>query len=302
VAAHHRDADVDACCEAGACAGGGVTIVPPTRAVMTSDPILAVAVRAARRAGSIAVDAARDLKRLAAHAREHGDIAAAARADARSAIVATLRAAFPAHAIVCDGAAPPPASAGAGDDCRWLVDPIDGNANFAHGYPHFAVSIALLHGHEITHAVILDPIHDELFMATRGNGAELNGAAIRVSSCTGLDRALVGTVFPSPTNPRMSAYLGVFGTLVPRCAGIRRAGAGALDLAYVAAGRLDGFWVMSLQPWDVAAGALIVREAGGRVGDFVGGGAFLRTNELIAAAPGIFNPLRESIAGALAAP
>ena len=161
------------------------------------------------------------------------------------------------------------------------------------------MSIALTDGQDITHAVVHDPIHDELFMAIRGKGAQLNGAPIRVSVCTALEQALVGTVFPAPASPGMPAYLGVFGDLVPRCAGIRRAGACALDLAYVAAGRLDGFWVMSREPRDVAAGALIVREAGGRVGDFAGGGEFLRTNEVIAAAPGIFNPLRETIVGAL---
>jgi myo-inositol-1(or 4)-monophosphatase len=271
---------------------------------MIDDPYLAVAVRAARRAGSVVVDAARDLKRLAAHAKAHRDIAATANADARSAITATLRAAFPAHEIYGDdrGDAAPAAPPGPDDAFRWIIDPIDGNANFAHGYPYFAVSVALLHGQDITHAVVHDPIHDELFMAKRGKGAQLNGSAIRVSACTALAHALVGTVFPRPASPRLPAYLGVFSSLVPRCAGIRRAGSGALDLAYVAAGRLDGFWVMSLKPWDVAAGALIVREAGGRVGDFAGGGEFLRTNELIAAAPGLFNALRESIAEALVAP
>jgi myo-inositol-1(or 4)-monophosphatase len=270
---------------------------------MINDPILAVAVRAARRAGSIIIDAARDLKRLAAHAKEHGGIASTARADAEKSIIATLRAAFPGHTIVGDELveAPPSAARGAGSALRWIIDPIDGRTNFVHGFPYHAVSIAFTDGRDITHAVVHDPMHDELFMAIRGKGALLNGAPIRVSVCTALERALVGTVFPAPASPGMPAYLGVFSDLIPRCAGIRRAGACALDLAYVAAGRLDGFWVMSLEAWDVAAGALIVREAGGRVGDFAGGGEFLRTNQVIAAAPGIFNPLRETIVGALAA-
>jgi len=272
---------------------------------MLNDPILAVAVRAARRAGSIVVDAARDLKRLAAHAKDQGNIATTAVSEAGKAIVATLRAAFPGHAIhgeepadetLAPSGAHPPAPG-----YRWIVDPIDGGTNFTHCYPYYAVSIALMHGQEITHAVVHDPVHDELFMAIRGKGAQLNGVAIRVSTCTTLAHALVATVFPKPGHARMPAFLSVFNAMLPQCAGIRPAGAGALDLAYLAAGRLDAFWVMSVQPWDIAAGALLVREAGGRVGDFTGGGEFLRTNEMIATAPGIFSALRESIVAALPA-
>src|SRR5204863_8936410 len=134
-----------------------------------------------------------------------------------------------------------------------------------------------------------------------GKGAHLNGAPIRVSTCTTLQHALVGTVFPARSSPKMAAYLPMLNTVITRCAGIRRAGACALDLAHLAAGRLDGFWVTSLRSWDVAAGSLLVNEAGGRVGDFAGGTEFLRTNEVIAAAPGLFNPLREAIVAALPA-
>ncbi|MEO6564562.1 MAG: inositol monophosphatase family protein, partial [Casimicrobiaceae bacterium] len=183
-----------------------------------------------------------------------------------------------------------------GGGYKWIVDPIDGTANFIHGFPYYAISIALAHGSEITHAVVMDPVHNEVFTAAKGRGAYCNGTALRVSTCLDLDCALVGTVFPTRESPRLSAYLPIFNALIGRCAGIRRAGACALDLAYLAAGRLDGFWVMSLQPWDVAAGALLVKEAGGRVGDFAGGTDFLRTNEVIAATPGVFNPLREAIA------
>jgi len=270
---------------------------------MHHDPILAVAIRAARRAGSVIVDAARDLKRLPSHAKGHDEIAKAADTDATKAIIATLRAAFPAHAILGEeGAAAPAAPAGAqGAAYRWIIAPIDGRTNFLHGFPYYAVSIALTHGQDITHAAVLDPLRDELFMAITGKGAQLNGAPIRVSACTTLDQALIGTVFPSPDSPRMAAYLPIFNSLITRCAGVRRAGAAALELAHLAAGRLDGYWVMSLTPRDVAAGALIVREAGGRVGDFAGGGEFLRTNEVIAAAPGIFSPLREMVAAGVPA-
>ena len=264
---------------------------------MIDDPILAVAIRAAQRASSVIVDAARDLKRLPAHARGQRDFATATNVEARSAIVATIHAAFPGHAILGDESAEAPVgrpSLGA-NPYQWIIDPIDGTMNFAHGYPYYAVSIALAHGTDITHAAVLDPTHDELYLAMKGKGAQLNGAPISVSACTGLQHALIGTVFPARSSPKLDGYLPVFNAMLGRCAGIRRAGACALDLAQLAAGRLDGFWVTTLKPWDVAAGVLLVREAGGRVGDFAGGNDFLRTNEVIAAAPGVFNALREAL-------
>ena len=263
---------------------------------MIGDPVLAVAVRAARRAASVIVDAGRDLKRLPTFSKEHGEIAASASDEARSAIAATIGAAFPEHAIL--GGAGGGADATQASPYKWIVDPIDGATNFRHGYPHYAVSIALAHGAEITHAAVLDPLHDELYTAVRGKGAQLNGAPIRVSACTKLEDALVGTVFPARGSERMATYLPLVTALMKRCAGLRRAGACSLDLAYLAAGRLDGYFVTSLQAGDVAAGALLVKEAGGRVGDFAGGVEFLRTHEVIAATPGLFTPLREAIVAA----
>lgn len=261
-----------------------------------SDPSLAVAVRAARNAAAVISDAAQDLKRLPTFAKEHSDIGSAADAEAENAIVATLSAAFPDHAVVGeDGGA---RSDNPHSTWRWIVDAIDGTANFIHGYPYYAISIALAHGSELTHAVVLDPVRDELFTAVKGRGALLNGVALRVSACTALEQALVGTVFPTRESPKLARYLPIFEALLARCAGIRRAGACALDLAYLAAGRLDGFWVMSVKSWDVAAGALLVREAGGRVGDFAGGADYLRGDDVIAAAPGIFTALREAIGAA----
>jgi len=257
-----------------------------------SDPSLAVAVRAARNAAAVIEDAARDLARLPSSSREHGKIAAGAGTEAADAIVTTLAAAFPDHAIL--GAEGNPRREGS-TTWRWIVDALDGTANFRHGYPYYAISIALTHGSELTHVVVLDPIRDELFTAIKGRGALLNGVALRVSGCTALDTALIGTVFPTGASPRLPAYLPIFNALLGRCAGIRRAGACALDLAYVAAGRLDAFWEMSLKAREVAAGALLVREAGGRVGDFAGGAEYLREAEVIAAAPGVFNALREAI-------
>ena len=259
-----------------------------------SDPTLAVAVRAARNAAAVIADASQDLKRLPAFSKEHGEIVSNADKEAEDAIRTTISSAFPGHAIL--GKDRGAAAARTADPWRWIVDAIDGTANFAHGYPHYAISIALLHGSDVTHAAVLDPLRDELFTAVRGRGALLNGVSLRVSACTRLERALIGTVVPSHGNPKLGAYLPIFGALARRCAGVRRGGAGSLDLAYLAAGRLDGFWVMSQKSWDVAAGALLVSEAGGRVGDFAGGADFLRGDEIIAATPGVFNALREAIA------
>jgi len=261
---------------------------------IADDPVLAVAVRAARSAASVISDAARDLIRLPTFSKDHGDIVSTADVEAEDAIVSTLRSAFPGHAILGEESGHI-AGARDGSGYKWIVDPIDGTVNFIHGFPYYAVSIALVHGTEITHAVVYDPVHGDCFTAISGKGAYRNGAPLRVSTCTDLATALVGTVFPTRENPKLVSYLPTFNHMVGKCAGLRRAGSCALDLANLAAGRLDGFWVMSLKSWDVAAGALLVKEAGGRVGDFAGGTDFLRSNEVIAAAPGLFNPLREAL-------
>ena len=264
---------------------------------MPTDAILAVAVRAARRAASVLADAARDLRRLPTFSKEHGEIVASADAEAEGAIAATISAAFPDHAVLAGDSG----EMKAGDakaPFRWIVDAIDGSLNFVHGFPYYAVSIALTKDDVVTHAVVLDPVHDELFTAIRDEGAQRNGAPMRVSTCTRLSDALIGTVFPTRKSAKLATYMPVFNALLSQCAGIRRAGACGLDLAHLAAGRLDGFWVTTLGARDVAAGSLLVNEAGGRVGDFAGGSDYLRSNEVIAAAPGLFNPLREAIAAA----
>jgi len=264
---------------------------------MTSDPVLAVATRAARSAAAVIVDAGRDLKRLPAHSRDQSEIVASAESEAENAIVATLRAAFPDHAILGEESGHIP-GAREGGGYKWIIDPIDGAANFVRGYPYYAVAIALVHGADVTHAVVLDPHHDELYTGIRGRGAELNGATIRVSTCLRLADAVVATVIPPRGNPYLTRYLPLLHAVVTQCAGVRRAGSGSLDLAFVAAGRVDGFFVTGLRRWDAAAGGLIAKEAGARVGDFAGGVDYLRTNDVIAAAPGLFNPLREVLAAA----
>jgi myo-inositol-1(or 4)-monophosphatase len=258
-----------------------------------ADAVLAVAVRAARRAAAVIGDASRDLKRLPTYSKEQAEIVSTADKEAEQAIVATIGAAFPDHLVLNDETrVNPPANA---SPSQWIVDALDGTMNFVHAYPYYAISLALAQGSELTHAVVLDPVRDELFTAVRGRGAQLNNVPIRTSACTRMQDALVGTVVPTRKSPRLPRYLPVLNALAARCT-LRRGGSGALDLAYVAAGRLDGFFEMSLGTWDVAAGALLVAEAGGRVGDFAGNPDFMRGNEVIAAAPGIFTPLREAIA------
>ncbi len=260
---------------------------------MTSDAALEVAIRAARRAASVMIDAARDLARLPSHVKPH-DLVAETDGEAEDAIVATLRAAFPGHAILGEESGHIP-RAREGSGYKWLVDPIDAVANFAHGYPCYAVSIAHARGAQVTHAVVLDPLRDELFTAIAGQGAECNGTPMHIAPCTALEDAMVGTVAPARTSPLLPAYLRLFSALAPRLAGVRRSGAYALDLAYLAAGRLDAFVATSLAGWDLAAGALLVEEAGGRVTDFAGNADYLRATEIIATTPVLSAPLREAI-------
>ena len=180
------------------------------------------------------------------------------------------------------------------------MDPLDGTTNFIHGFPQYAVSIALRHKGVLTQGVIFDPTKNELFTATRGRGAYLNERRMRVSRRVLLNEALIGTGFPFRDFQGLDEYLGMFRELTARTAGIRRAGAAALDIAYVAAGRLDGFWEMGLAPWDMAAGALMVQEAGGLVGDFRGDSGYLESGRIVCGSPKIFAQMLQVI-GPLAA-
>lgn len=188
-----------------------------------------------------------------------------------AAIVGRLTAAFPDHLIIAEESTSattltcPP-----GDSHVWYLDPLDGTTNFAHAYPHFAVSLALGRGTTMELGIVHDPLRDETFVAKRGAGATLNGVPITVSSTAVLDDALLATGFPYDRREHLGLYLGFFADFVRRAQGVRRNGSAALDLCYVACGRLDGFWEWKLKPWDTAAGTLVVREAGGRVSDFRG--------------------------------
>ena len=169
----------------------------------------------------------------------------------------------------------------------WIIDPLDGTTNFIHGYPSIGVSIALMEAGRLTVGCVYDPLRREIFEAETGGGAYLNGSPIRVSGAQSLETSLLGTGFPFNAPGYIDAYLGSFRDLFNGCRDIRRAGAAVLDLSHVAAGRLDGFWELSLKPWDMAAGALIVREAGGVVSDFFGVDGFLETGNIVAASPAL---------------
>ena len=186
--------------------------------------------------------------------------------EAEGLILETIRHAFPEHGVVAEES---PATPGSGD-YRWYVDPLDGTTNFAHGFPQFAVSIALEHRDQMIVGVVHDPLRGETFVAGRGGGARLNGSPIGVSDVATLERSLVGSGFPYDVRERVDFYEAFWRLALTRTQGVRRVGSAALDLCWLACGRLDAFWEWKLHAWDVAAGSLIIEEAGGRVSDFAG--------------------------------
>jgi myo-inositol-1(or 4)-monophosphatase len=256
-------------------------------------PMLNTAVKAARKAGSIITRASSEIDRLTVRRKQHNDFVSEVDHAAEEAIIRTLRDAYPSHAFLGEesGASSPAADA----EHLWIIDPLDGTTNFLHGFPQYCVSIALKHKGVLQQAVVYDPNRNELFTATRGAGAFLNDRRIRVSSTDKFEDSLIGTGFPFREFAHFDEYLRMFGAITRRVAGVRRPGAAALDLAWVAAGRLDGFWEMGLSPWDMAGGALLVREAGGMVGDFEGGDTFLESGRVVAANPKVFSTLLEVI-------
>jgi len=237
---------------------------------------LAVAIEAARRAGAIIAGHLGKLQAGEVGRKEGSEFVTRVDRDAEEAIIATLRAAFPADAIFAEESA---RERGAR---RWLIDPLDGTTNFIHSYPMFAVSIGLEEDGQMVAGVVLDVTRGELFTATRGGGAHLNGAPARVSDTTESGDALVATGFPFRARARMDTYLECFGRVLAQVHDMRRCGSAALDLAHVACGRLDAFWEIALKPWDMAAGGLLVREAGGRVSDLGGGQGWLESGDIIA--------------------
>ncbi len=254
-------------------------------------PLLTIAVRAARRAGSIINRAALDGSGLEVKSKQVNDYVTRIDRAAEEAIIDIVQKAYPDHAILAEESG---ASEGKAE-YRWIIDPLDGTTNFIHGFPQYCVSIGVEHRGALAHAVIYDPVKNELFTASKGRGAFVNDRRMRISKCIRLQDALVGTGFPFRELKRLDLYMKQLKNLIQTSSGVRRAGAAALDLAYVACGRLDAFWEMGLSPWDMAAGALLVQEAGGLVGDFKGDGGYLESGDICAATPKIFSALLDAI-------
>jgi len=249
-------------------------------------PMLNIAIRAARAAGDLIVREMDRVSDISVDIKGKNDFVTEVDTQAEFTIINTIKNSYPDHAFLCEE------SGASGDsDFQWIIDPLDGTTNFLHGFPHFAVSIALQHKGRLDQAVIYDPLKQELFTASKGKGAQLNNKKIRVSGHKTLDGALLGTGFPFGDTQKIDEFINSFRSLYPKIAGIRRAGAASLDLAYVASGRLDGFWEFGLKPWDIAAGTLIVQEAGGLISDMRGDNKFLETGDVVTGNPKIFKDI-----------
>ena len=256
-------------------------------------PTLNIAIKAARRAGQIINRASLDVERLTVGVKQQSDYVTEVDRAAEAAIIETIREAYPKHAILAEETG---SSGGEdGSEYQWIIDPLDGTTNFIHGFPQYAVSIGLAHRGVMNQSVVYDPTRNELFTASKGAGAFLNDKRIRVSKRAKLAESLIGTGFPYRMFDHADAYLAIFRELTQKTAGLRRPGAASIDLAYVACGRTDGFWEFGLSPWDMAAGTLLITEAGGLVGDLAGESNYLATGNIVAGNPKIFSQLLQVI-------
>jgi myo-inositol-1(or 4)-monophosphatase len=245
--------------------------------VCAMQPTLNIAVRAARSAGRLLLRYFERVDQLQVQTKSRNDFVSEVDRGAEAAIIQELRAKFPGHAILAEESG----AQGRGE-FEWIIDPLDGTTNYLHGFPQFSVSIALRHRGRLECGVVYDPLREEMFTAARGEGAQLNDRRIRIATRPSLDGALIATGFPFRDQRHLGAYLGMFRDFIQATAGLRRPGSAALDFAYVACGRTDGFWELGLAAWDLAAGALLVKEAGGTVTDIAGGGRYLETGNVIA--------------------
>jgi myo-inositol-1(or 4)-monophosphatase len=253
-------------------------------------PVLNVAVEAAHSAANIMRRSLRDVEAVPFERKARHDYVTEVDKACEAEIVREIRRFYPDHAFLCEEG-----GASGDSDMVWVIDPLDGTSNYMHGIPHFAVSIAHKVNGRTEHAVVYDPMRDELFTASRGSGAYLNQKRIRVASRSTLENAVVATAFPFRQRDKLQAYARVFQAVFSKVEDFRRAGTASLDLAWVAAGRLDAYFEIGLKPWDVAAGALLVREAGGVVLDFAGGDEVETNGTLVAAPFKLMTPLQKLI-------
>lgn len=251
-----------------------------------------IGIRAARRAGEVMIRQWNQLDALQITDKGRHDYVTQVDLMAEETIVGVIRDHYPDHAILAEER-----GAVGEHEYTWIIDPLDGTTNYLHGFPVFAVSIAVAHRGELQHAVVYDPMRQEIFTATRGAGAQLDGRRIRVSRRQHLSGSLIATGFPFRiSDERVDIYLKMLRAVMLESSGVRRPGAAALDLCYVAAGRVDGFWELGLSKWDIAAGALIIREAGGRISDFHGTDRYLESGNVVAGNPKVYAGLSKLLA------
>ena len=260
------------------------------------DALLNVAVMAARKAGTRLIRKMVNLEKLKVERKGHNDFVSDADHAAEQAVIETIHKHYPDHAILAEE------SGAVGEaDTLWIIDPLDGTTNYLHGFPVWAVSIGVQVKGRMEHGVVYDPLRQELFTATRGQGAQLDGRKIRVSGQKNLELALLGTGFPfRQKDLEISAYLEMLAKSIQNTSGIRRAGAAALDLCYVAAGRLDAFFETGLAPWDLAAGGLIIREAGGIISGLDGSENYMDTGHVLCGTPKIYAAMARLCAAEIA--
>ena len=249
-------------------------------------PTLNIAIKAARRAGSIITRASEDIGSLTINDKGYNDFVTEVDLASEKEIIRVLKASYPDHAFLGEESGLTHQA-----DNIWIIDPLDGTTNFLHGFPQYCISIALEQKGEITQAVIYDPNRNDLFTATKGQGAYLNQRRMRVSNKSKLKESILGTGFPFRDFQHLPVYLKIFEEVVRGTSGVRRPGSAALDLAYVAAGWFDGFFEINLSKWDIAAGGLLVTEAGGIVSDFSEKDGWLESGNIVATNPKIYEPL-----------
>jgi len=259
-------------------------------------PQVNIASRAARQAGKLLRRAAEDVSTLNVEKKGMNDFVTEVDRASEMSIIEILQKAYPDHTILGEETGLIEGK-GEGKDWQWVIDPLDGTTNFIHGFPQFCISIALKYKGRVEHGVIYDPLREEEFTASRGRGAALNGRRLRVTSLPTLEGALIGTGFPFRKDQakHMDAYLAMFKDIASATAGIRRPGSAALDLAWLAAGRMDGFFELGLSEWDIAAGALLVTEAGGLISDLTGGHRYMESGNVVAGGPKVFKGLLQKI-------
>lgn len=256
-------------------------------------PLLNIAITAARQAGDIIIRYREQLDRVKITTKSNHECVSEVDFKAEEAIIKAILKAYPDHGIIAEESGSHNEEA----ETVWIIDPLDGTNNYLHGFPFFSVSIAVRVKNRIEHGVVYDPLRHECFHASRGRGARLNDHRLRVSKQTQLNAALISAGFPLRNASVAERCLPMFESLIGKCAGVRRTGSAALDLAYVASGRLDAFWETGLRPWDIAAGCLLIQEAGGLVSDLQGSEEYMHNGDVVAGTPKVFKALLQTLNG-----